>query len=127
MTFGAAISRAAGEQQQRRNADRQADRGQEAEHADRHDQADDDGRQADEPDRDPGPDQRPAEAGVQPLPLAPRGIAHRAVALVEAGEDGIRMIDGAAGLLWDHFCSIGVNGEAAFSSLACATPSARAI
>ena len=29
--------------------------------------------------------QRPAEPGVQPLPLAPGGVADRAVALVERG------------------------------------------
>ena len=34
-------------------------------------------------DGDADPRQRPAEAGIEPLPLAPRGVAHRAVALVE--------------------------------------------
>ena len=38
--------------------------------------------------------QRPAKAGVQPLPFAPRRVAHRAVALVERAKTAFGVIDG---------------------------------
>ena len=115
------------EQQQRGDTDRQADRGEEAEHADRNEQADRNGRQADQADRDPSPDQRPPEPGVQPLPLPPRSVAHGAVALVQRPHDAVGAGNGEFGLVRGHFCSMGVKGDAAFSSFDCATPSPLAI
>ena len=74
------------------------------------------------------PAKRPAEAGVEPLPLAPRGLAHRAAALVERAHHAVGARDDRSKRsVGRHLPSIGVNGEAAFSSLPWATPSARAI
>ncbi len=56
-----------------------------------------------------------------------RRVTNRPVSVVQASEDGIGMIDRAAGLVRDHFCSMASNGEGAPSSLPWFTPSARAI
>ena len=71
-----------------------------------------------------------AEVGVQPLPLAPRRIANRAVALIEsAASTRIEPRDRSFDLVGysQSFASIGVNGDVAPSSLPWFTPSARAI
>ncbi len=80
-----------------------------------------------DPDRNPGTKQGAAKPGIQPLPFAPSRVSHRAVPVVEPGEDGVRVINGLSGLVWNHFCSMASNGEAGASSFDWATPSARAI
>ncbi len=104
-------------------------RGEEAEHADRLDEADQDRRKPDDGGRDPDAQDGPAGAGVEPLPLAPGGGANRAAAFVDGARDAIEPSDRPVDLVGDfgHFASMGVSGEAAPSSLAWFTPSARAI
>ena len=76
----------------------------------------------------------PRECG-RPTPALSRcrsrraAVAYRAVALVELRRDALEAGDRPFNLVGDfgHFASIGVNGEAAPSSLAWFTPSARAI
>ena len=67
------------------------------------------------------------EVGIEPLPLAPRGVADGAVALVQRPHDAV----GAGNDLIEAFCrSFALNGRqrrAAPSSLPWVTPSARAI
>ena len=102
--MGRSVGGAAGPRRGRRldrkhrcNADGEADRGEKAEHSDRHDQADDDGREADDADRDPDAFRAAGEIGIEPLPLALGSGANRAAALVRAAHDivgaGDRAID----------------------------------
>jgi hypothetical protein len=136
------------EGEQRGDPDRQPDRGKEAEHADRDHQPDDDRDDADQADGDADAGEAAAEVGIEPLPLAAGGLARGPAALIGAAQDDVGVADRPVDLLarplgaleavvgalenpaefgWVHLLSIGVNGEAAPSSLAWFTPSARAI
>ncbi len=139
---------AAGKNQPRRDADREADRGEEAEHADRDDQSDADRGEADDTDGDCDPHQSLHHAAVEALEFAAAGVGRRARALVDPREDivgaggrhrnlgvgrpgaletVVGAVEDAGDILLVHLLSSGVNGDEAFSSRPWATPSARAI
>ena len=96
-------------------------------HPDRIDHPDHDRRKHHQRNHHRDPLYRPPEPGIEPLPLAPRRIADRAVARVEPRRDIVKPRDCLGDSRVAHLLSIGVNGELAFSSLPWATPSARAI
>ena len=88
------------------------------------DQADDDRGEADQADADADALEAAGKVGVQPLALAPGGVAHRAAALVDLPrnpvEPGDRPFD-LVGLV-AHLASIGVSGEAGALELALVHP-----
>ena len=67
------------------------------------DQADDDGDEADDADRDADAGQRRIRSRVQPLSLAPRRVADRAVALVELPHDAVGALNDPVELLVSSF------------------------
>ena len=67
------------------------------------------------------------QAGVEPLPFAPRGFADGAVALVQLPHHAVGAFNDPIETLCGHLLSSGVSGEGPPSSLAWFTPSARAI
>ena len=113
-----------------------------------HEDADADRGQADHADGDRDPHQGLDDPAVEPLQLAPAGIADRARFLVDAGEDIVgaaggdgdaivrlpRLLEAGVGAVEDigdvafvHLLSIASNGDEVFSSRPWATPSARAM